>query len=60
LISKNQNKKKKDKLRYNEYYSSQDMFDDLYERARNGEKFTKLYELIISDVNISLAYRTKN
>jgi group II intron reverse transcriptase/maturase len=58
LISKNQNKKKKDKLRYNEYYNSQDMFDDLYKRAQNGEKFTNLYELIISDVNISLAYRT--
>lgn len=51
-------KKKKDKLRYNEYYDTQEIFDDLYARARNGENFYKLYELIIDEKNIGLAYRT--
>ena len=58
MIGKKEEKKKKDKLRYNEYYDTQKMFDDLYARAKKGEKFYTLYELIIDEKNISLAYRT--
>lgn len=58
LISKNRDKKKKDKLRYNEYYSTQEIFDDLYARAQQGEKFQNLYDIIVSEKNINLAYRT--
>lgn len=58
LISKNLDKKKKDVLRYNEYYNTQDLFDELYAKAQKGKKFYHLYELIISEENIKLAYRT--
>lgn len=58
MISKNRDKKKKDKLRYNEYYSTQEVFDDLYARAQQGVKFQNLYDIIVSEKNINLAYRT--
>ena len=52
---------KKQSLRNNEYYSAQKVMDDLYNGSKNGENFTKLYELITSENNILLAYRnTKN
>ena len=57
LISKNLDKKKKDVLIYNEYYNTQDLFDELYAEAQKGKKFYHLYELIISEENIKLAYR---
>lgn len=44
--------KKKQTLRNNEYYSIQDLFDDLYERSQRGEVFTHLMELIASEQNI--------
>ena len=50
--------KKKQTLRNNEYYSTQKLFDDLYERSQRGEIFTHLMELISSDQNILLAYRS--
>ncbi len=49
--------KKKQALRNNEYYSTQALFDDLYERSQRGEIFTHLMELIASEQNILLAYR---
>lgn len=49
--------KKKQMLRNNEYYSTQELFDDLYQRSQNGEKFAHLMELITSEQNILLAYR---
>ena len=49
--------KKKQALRNNEYYSTQALFDDLYERSQRGESFTHLMELIASEQNILLAYR---
>lgn len=49
--------KKKQTLRNNEYYSTPDLFDDLYERSQPGEVFTHLMELITSEQNILLAYR---
>ena len=49
--------KKKQTLRNNEYYSTPDLFDDLYERSQPGEVFTHLMELITCEQNILLAYR---
>lgn len=49
--------KKKQSLRNNEYYNTQELFDDLYERSQHGEIFTHLMELIASEQNILLAYR---
>ncbi|RRH01413.1 group II intron reverse transcriptase/maturase [Clostridioides difficile] len=51
-------KYKKDRLRYNEYYNMQHIFDNLYKQSLEGSKFSKLYDLICSDENILLAYRT--
>ena len=58
MIGKNHGKQKKDKLRYNEYYGTQEMFDDLYRRAKEGQSFYDLYDLIIDKRNIGLAYRS--
>lgn len=49
--------KKKQALRNNEYYSTQELFDDLYDKSQRGEIFTHLMELIASEQNILLAYR---
>ena len=59
-ILKNKLKKtlKKDKLRNNEYYDMQRIFDNLYKQSQNNSKFNKLYNIISSDRNILLAYRT--
>lgn len=45
-------------LRYNEYYSMQDIFDMLYQKSLNGKVIDNIYETIIKDENIMLAYRT--
>ena len=45
------------KLRHNEYYGQQSTFDELYERSLSGAKFNKLYEKIVDESNILLAYR---
>lgn len=52
-------KLKKQKLRNNEYYNTQGIFDDLYNKAKtkNNYKFYKLMDLISSNENIELAYR---
>lgn len=50
--------KKKNKLRFNEYYDTQDMFDELYAKSSRDENFYKLYEKIIDEKNIKLAFRT--
>ena len=50
--------KKKDKLRYNEYYDTQKMVDDLYAKSTRGENFYKLYEMITNEDNIKQAFRT--
>lgn len=49
--------KKKQTLRNNEYYSMQNILDDLYKKSKEGYKFTKLVEVISSKENILLAYR---
>jgi Retron-type reverse transcriptase len=48
---------KKDKLRYNEYYDMQNVYDELYARSKNSNNFYKLLEIIGSEQNICLAYR---
>ena len=45
------------KLRHNEYYGQQSTLDELYERSLNGAKFNKLYDEIVDERNILLAYR---
>lgn len=51
--------KKKQKLRNNEYYDIQEMFDELYHKSKNKSnyKFYKLMDLITDERNIELAYR---
>lgn len=46
-----------DNLRHMEYYGMQETFDELYAKAKAGECFTSLMELILSWENILLAYR---
>jgi len=48
---------KKTKLRYNEYYDMQKVFDELYANSKNGNNFYKLLEIIGSEENIRLAFR---
>ncbi|MGG3523465.1 group II intron reverse transcriptase/maturase [Bacillus pseudomycoides] len=45
-------------MRYWEYYNMQGTFDKLYEDSQAGKSFHGLYEMIISEANILLAYRT--
>lgn len=48
---------KKQKLRNNEYYSTQSIFDDLYQKSMNLYKFKNLMNLIMDERNIELAFR---
>ena len=50
---------KKQKLRNNEYYNMQEVFDELYHKSKNKNnyKFYKLMNLITDERNIKLAYR---
>ena len=50
--------KKKQSIRNNEYYDTQECFDKLYQGSQQGKRFTKLMELITSEENIMLAYRS--
>lgn len=45
------------KLRNNEYFGLQTAFDNLYEESKSGRYFTDLYDVIISEENIMLAFR---
>ncbi|HCR84026.1 MAG TPA: hypothetical protein DIW07_11605 [Lachnospiraceae bacterium] len=57
MTTKTQRLKKKQKIRNNEYYNTQTVFDDLYSKAINNQNFYKLYDIITSEQNILLAYR---
>ncbi|OZI10996.1 group II intron reverse transcriptase/maturase [Bacillaceae bacterium SAS-127] len=57
MTDNNQKLKKKQKLRNNEYYDFQEELDTLYAQSKNGYTFRKLYDLIIDERNIKLAYR---
>ena len=49
--------KKVNNLRYAEYYDMQETFDGLFAKAKSGEVFDNLLDLIFSRDNILLAYR---
>lgn len=55
---KTQKALKRNALRYNEYYNTQAVFDNLFKQSKGGSKFNHLYNLIISSENILLAYRS--
>lgn len=49
---------KKQKIRNNEYYNIQEMFDDLYDKSKNKKlKFKNLMQYVLDERNIELAYR---
>ena len=48
---------KRQKLRNNEYYDMQGIFDDLYAKSLKNHVFKNLIEIIVADENIKLAYR---
>jgi len=50
-------KLKKQKLRNNEYYEMQSVFDELHADSINGKQFKNLLEIIACEDNILLAYR---
>ena len=59
MTTKNsQNSIKKQKLRNNEYYNSQKIYDTLYEQSKQGKNFTNLMDIICSEQNLLLAYRS--
>ena len=47
-----------DSLRHNEYYDMQNVFDELYDKSTKGSEFHELMDIILSENNILLAYRT--
>ena len=50
--------KKKTAIRHNEYYDMQSTFDKLYDLSKKGVNQHNLMELILSEQNILLAYRS--
>ena len=59
LTSEQQEKKPKQrKIRNSEYYGMQEIFDGLYANSVKGKVFNHLMEIIESEENIKLAYRT--
>lgn len=50
--------KKNQILRNNEYYSTQEIYDELYKESQEGKVFTHLMQLITSEPNVMLAYRS--
>ena len=59
LTSEQQERKPKQrKIRNSEYYGLEENFDGLYADSRKGKVFNHLMEIIESEENIKLAYRT--
>jgi group II intron reverse transcriptase/maturase len=48
---------KKQKLRNNEYYEMQRVFDELHAKSAEGKPFNDLMKIIVDENNILLAYR---
>lgn len=48
---------KRQKLRNNEYYDTQQIFDNLYTQSLKNATFTNLMQFVLLDENIKLAYR---
>lgn len=57
MATKEKKLKKRQLLRNNEYYDTQRIFDELYEKSLNGKVFDNLLSLILNEQNILLAYR---
>lgn len=51
------NKSENKTIRNLDYYGLQQKYDELYEQSKTNKSFTKLFDLIISEENIVLAYR---
>ena len=59
LTSKQQERKRKQrKIRNSEYYDMETTFDRLYAESKTDKIFNHLMEIIESEENIKLAYRT--
>ena len=59
MTSEQQERKTKQrKIRYSEYYGMETVFDGLYADSSKGRMFNHLMEIIESEENIKLAYRT--
>ena len=59
LTSEQQERKRKQrKLRNSEYYDMETVFDSLYAKSKDRKIFNHLMEIIESEENIKLAYRT--
>ena len=50
-------KLKNSKLRHNEYYDMQSIYDELYQKSKSDGKFRNLMRIITCENNIKLAYR---
>ena len=48
---------KRQKLRNNEYYDMQSVFDKLYVDSLAGREFRNLLDIVTTEENIKLAYR---
>lgn len=58
MLTSERREKKQGKIRNSEYYGMESIFDTLYAESRNGKTFNHLMEIIESEENIKLAYRT--
>lgn len=56
-LKESQTLKKKQLLRNNEYYTMQEVFDELHEKSRKNYEFRNLMRYIASEHNILLAFR---
>ena len=58
MLTSEQQKPKRSKIRYAEYYDKQTVFDGLYADSQKGKVFCNLVNLMENAENIKLAYRT--
>ena len=58
VLTSKQQKPKRSKIRYTEYYDMQAVFDRLYADSMKSKTFSDLMGIISCDENIKLAYRT--
>ena len=58
VLTSERKKPKRSKIRYAEYYDLQKTLDSLYADSLKGKVFVHLMELISSEENIRMAYRT--
>ncbi len=58
MLTSEQQKPKRSKIRYAEYYDKQNVFDSLYADSQKGKVFCNLVSLMENAENIKLAYRT--